>query len=95
MKEKSTSRSAFFSIRLLGVLILLAGILLALASSGVFSVAAQNVIQAMTKNRIITYSMDPLGTGRIRLFENLRHGHRQRGKLSGRGHHGGLRRDTR
>ncbi len=60
MKEKSTSRSAFFSIRLLGVLILLAGILLALASSGVFSVAAQNVIQAMTKNRIITYSMDPL-----------------------------------
>ena len=36
------------------------GIFLALASSGVFSVAAQNVIQAMTMNRIITYSTDPL-----------------------------------
>ena len=71
MKKKSASRSAparrslgeggFFNIRvLIGVFILLAGVLLALASSGVFSVAAQNVIQAMTMNRIITYSTDPL-----------------------------------
>ena len=61
MKKKSTSRSAFFNIRvLIGVFIVLVGVFLALAGSGVFSVAAQNVIQAMTMNRIITYSTDPL-----------------------------------
>ena len=61
MKKKSASRSAFFNIRvLIGVFILAAGALLALASSGVFSVAAQSVIQTMTHSRIITYSTDPL-----------------------------------
>ena len=61
MKKKSTSRSAFFNLRvLIGLSIVLAGVLLALASSGVFSAAAQNVIHAMTQNRIITYSTDPL-----------------------------------
>ncbi len=61
MKKKSVSQSAFFNIRVLvGVFILLVGIFLALASSGVFSLAAQNVIQTMTRGRIITYSTDPL-----------------------------------
>src|SRR5438270_701537 len=61
MKKKSVSQSAFFNPRVLvGVVIVLAGVLLALASSGVFSVAAQSVIQALTKSRIITYSTDPL-----------------------------------
>ena len=61
MKKKSASRSAFFNLRvLIGLSIVLAGVLLALASSGVFSVAAQSVIQAMTQSRIITYSTDPL-----------------------------------
>src|SRR5215471_5777767 len=61
MKKKSASRSAFFNVRvLIGVFILLAGIFLALASSGVFSATAQSVIQAMTKGKIITQSQDPL-----------------------------------
>src|SRR5215813_1788945 len=61
MKKKSASRSAFFNVRvLIGVFILLAGIFLALASSGVFSATAQSVIQAMTKGKIITQSSDPL-----------------------------------
>ena len=63
MKRKSASLSAFFNIRvLIGVFILVAGVLLALASSGVFSVAAQNVIHAMTLSRVITYSTDPLAS---------------------------------
>ena len=61
MKKKSGSRSAFFNLRvLIGLSIVLTGVLLALASSGVFSAAAQSVIQAMTQSRIITYSTDPL-----------------------------------
>jgi hypothetical protein len=61
MKKKSTSRSAFFNIRVLvGVFMLLAAVFLVLASSGVFSAAAQSVIQAMTKNGIVSYSTDPL-----------------------------------
>ncbi|MGC1321642.1 MAG: sialidase family protein, partial [Candidatus Udaeobacter sp.] len=61
MKKKSASRSAFFNIRvLIGVFVVLAGVLLALASSGVFSATAQNVIQAMTKGKILTKSSDPL-----------------------------------
>ena len=61
MKKKPSSRSAFFNPRLIiGVLIVLAAVFVALLGSGVFSVTAQNVIQAMTMNRIITYSTDPL-----------------------------------
>ena len=40
--------------------ILLAGVFLALVSSGVFSAAAQSIIQAMTKGKIITQSTDSL-----------------------------------
>src|SRR5260370_9914198 len=61
MKKKSASLSAFFNLRvLIGLLIVLVGVFLALAGLGTFSIAAQSVIQAMTKNRIITYSTDPL-----------------------------------
>ena len=38
----------------------MAGIFVALMASGVFSVTAQSVIQAMTKGKIITNSSDPL-----------------------------------
>ena len=61
MKKQSDSRSGYFNIRVLVAgFILVVGVFLALASSGVFSLAAQNVIQAMTQGRIITYSTDPL-----------------------------------
>ena len=61
MKKKSTSKSAFFNLRvLIGLCIVLAGVVLALAQFGVFSATAQSVIQAMTKGKIITSSSDPL-----------------------------------
>src|SRR6266704_6477256 len=62
MKKKSTSQSAFFNLRvLIGLFVVLAGVFLALLGSGVLSSAtAQSVIQAMTKNKIITDSKNPL-----------------------------------
>jgi hypothetical protein len=61
MKKKSASRSAFFNPRvIIGLCIVLAGVFLALVSSGVLSATAANVIQAMTKGKIITSSSDPL-----------------------------------
>src|SRR5438309_524103 len=61
MKKKSTSQSAFFNLRvLIGLFVVLAGVVLALLSSGVFSATAQNIIQAMTRGKIITQSQDPL-----------------------------------
>ena len=71
MKKKSASQSAparrslgeggFFNLRvLIGLFIVLAGVFLALAQFGVFSAAAQSVIQAMTRGKIITQSTDPL-----------------------------------
>jgi hypothetical protein len=61
MKKKTTSKSAFFNLRvLIGLCIVLVGVFLALAQFGVFSAAAQSVIQAMTKGKIITSSSDPL-----------------------------------
>src|SRR4029453_3977447 len=61
MNKKSTSQSAFFNPRvLIGLCIALAGVVLALRQIGVFSAAAQSIIQAMTKDRIITSSTDPL-----------------------------------
>ena len=54
MKKKSTSQSAFFNLRILaGRFIVLAGVVLALASFGVFSAQAQQ------KSRIIVNSTDP------------------------------------
>src|SRR5437762_11715568 len=61
MKKKFTSQSAFFNPRvLIGLCIVLVGVVLALAQIGVFSAAAQGIIQAMTKGKIITQSSDPL-----------------------------------
>jgi hypothetical protein len=61
MNKKSTSQSALFNPRvLIGLCIALAGVVLALTQIGVFSAAAQSIIQAMTKDRIITSSTDPL-----------------------------------
>src|SRR6266542_1949209 len=61
MKKKATSQSAFFNLRvLIGLCIVLVGVVLALAQFGVFSAAAQGILQAMTKGKIITQSQDPL-----------------------------------
>src|SRR5437773_10836495 len=61
MKKKFTSQSAFFNPRvLIGLCIVLVGVVLALTEIGVFSAAAQSMIQAMTKGKIITQSQDPL-----------------------------------
>src|SRR6059058_828107 len=61
MKKKSASQSAFFNLRvLIGLCIALAGVVLALAQIGVFSAAAQSIIQGMTRGKIITQSTDPL-----------------------------------
>src|SRR5947208_2254242 len=61
MKKKFTSQSAFFNPRvLIGLCIVLVGVVLALAQIGVFSAAAQGILQAMTKGKIITQSQDPL-----------------------------------
>src|SRR4029450_11574913 len=61
MNKKFTSQSAFFNPRvLIGLCIVLVGVVLALAQIGVFSAAAQGILQAMTKGRVITQSQDPL-----------------------------------
>src|SRR4029453_8998026 len=61
MKKKSTSQSAFFNLRvLIGLCIVLVGVVLALAQFGVFSAAAQGILQAMTRGKIITSPTDPL-----------------------------------
>src|SRR5215510_3325446 len=61
IKKETTSQSAFFNLRvLIGLCIVLVGVVLLLAQIGVFSAAAQGIIQAMTKGKIITQSTDPL-----------------------------------
>jgi len=61
MKKKATSKSAFFNLRvLIGLCIVLVGVVLALAQIGVFSAAAQSIIQGMARGKIITSSNDPL-----------------------------------
>src|SRR5947207_2036079 len=61
MKKKFTSKSAFFNLRvLIGLCIVLVGVVLALAQIGVFSAAAQSIIQGMARGKIITRSTDPL-----------------------------------
>src|SRR6266403_166554 len=61
MKKKTASQAAFFNLRvLIGLCIVLVGVVLALAQFGVFSAAAQGILQGMTKGKIITQSSDPL-----------------------------------
>src|SRR6266566_9171758 len=62
MKKKSASRSAFFNIRvLIGVFILLAGVVLALAGLGTFSAITASSAQAQQKHRIINIQGLPPG----------------------------------
>src|SRR5215510_3080652 len=61
IKNETASQSAFFNLRvLIGLCIVLVGVVLVLAQIGVFSAAAQGIIQAITKGKIITQSTDPL-----------------------------------
>src|SRR5215467_414899 len=61
MKKKTAPQSAFLNLRvLIGLCIVLVGVVLVLAQIGVFSAAAQGIIQAITKGKIITQSTDPL-----------------------------------
>src|SRR5947199_3730417 len=62
MKKKSSTRSAFFNLRfLIGLFMVLAAFFVALLGSGfTLSAAAQGIIKAMPKGKIITFSKDPL-----------------------------------
>ena len=62
MKKKSTSKSAFFNLRvLIGLFMVLAAFFVALLGSGfTLSAAAQGIIKATPKGKIITFSKDPL-----------------------------------
>src|SRR5205814_5570919 len=57
-----TSKSAFFNLRvLIGLFMVLAAVFVALLGSGfTLSAAAQGIIKAMPKGKIITFSKDPL-----------------------------------
>jgi hypothetical protein len=59
MKKKSASQSAFFNLRvLIGLFIVLAGVLLALAGFGTFSALTASNAQARQKQKINTKSID-------------------------------------
>jgi len=61
MKKRSSSRDAFFNVRVLfGLFVGVAGVLLALLSFGVFSAMTAKTAQAQQKSTIITQSADPL-----------------------------------
>ena len=54
MKKKSASQSAFFNLRvLIGLLVVMAGVFLALLGFGVFSATAANGGQGPQKHKII------------------------------------------
>src|SRR6266568_3036234 len=62
MKKKSASQSAFFNFRvLIGLLILLAGVFLALAGLGTFSAITASSAQAQQKHKIIDIQGLPPG----------------------------------
>src|SRR5437867_8439744 len=62
MKKKSTSRSAFFTVRvLIGLFIALAGVFLALAGFGTFSAITASSAQAQQKHKIINIQGLPPG----------------------------------
>ncbi len=61
MKRKSASQFAFFNLRvLIGLCIIFVAAFVALASLGVFSATAGNIVQALGKHKIITQSDNPL-----------------------------------
>src|SRR5207247_9558590 len=62
MKKKSTARSAFFNLRvLIGLFIVLAGVFLALAGLGTFSIITASSAQAQQKHKIINIPGLPPG----------------------------------
>src|ERR1700746_2319611 len=62
MKKKSASKSAFFNLRvLIGLLVVLVGAFLALASSGVFSATGQSIARAKQKPAKILGPIDVPG----------------------------------
>src|SRR5258705_4805092 len=62
MKKKSASRSAFFNLRvLIGLFMLIAGVLLALAAVGTFSGVTASSAQAQQKHKIINVPGLPPG----------------------------------
>src|ERR1043166_6250912 len=62
MKKRSSTRSAFFNLRvLIGLFILLAGVSLALLGLGVFSASAQTQQKQKTASRSIDLSLLPPG----------------------------------
>src|SRR5215471_18590336 len=62
MKKKSTSRSAFFNVRvLIGLFVVLTGVFLALAGLGTFSASASSSAKAQQKHKIINIQGLPPG----------------------------------
>ncbi len=82
MKKKSTSKSAFFNLRvLIGLFVVLAGVFLALAGLGTFSAITASSAQAQQKHKIIDIQGLPPGFDcstihelRIDNMENFRAG---------------------
>src|SRR5437879_13465833 len=61
MKQKSTSQSAFFNLRvLIGLFVVLTGVFLAVIGLGTFSGLTASSAKAQQKARIITDSTNPL-----------------------------------
>src|SRR6266487_2856082 len=70
MKKKSTSQSAFFNVRvLIGLFIVLAGILVALAGLGTFSAITASSAQAKQKHQIIDIQGLPPGFDCATIYE--------------------------
>src|SRR5215831_5346059 len=70
MKKKSASRSAFFNIRILiGVLMLLAGVFIALAAVGTFSGITASSAQAQQQHKIINIQGLPPGFDCATIYE--------------------------
>ena len=94
MKKKSASRSAFFNLRvLIGLFVVLAGVFLALAGPGTFSVIASSSTRAQQKKpKIINIPGLPPGFDCATIHEK---GIDRDGELSGRTHHDCLRRGQR
>src|SRR5205807_9595544 len=61
MKQKSTSQSAFFNLRvLIGLFVVLTGVFLAVVGLGTFSGLTASSAKEQQKGRIITESTNPL-----------------------------------
>src|SRR5437870_10462185 len=71
MKQKSTSQSAFFNVRvLMGLFIVLAGVFLALIGLGTFSGLTASSVQAQQNHKIINVQGLPPGFDCATIHEN-------------------------